>query len=585
MDAMHRGAALRLILPFMAAAALAGVTFLGGCARVASAPAKQPQDVATSGSTKAETEAALAAKAQAAASEPSPAPETDTVEVSPDAAAAQDEDDAPPEDTEPSPLDELPENLPETPAGVVELEHPPVAQELPPTYDIPMVLNDKVAAYVEYFTGDHRDIFAASLARSMQYLDDFKKIFQEEGVPTDLVYMAHVESAFKTNAYSRARAKGIFQFITGTARRYGLRVDFWVDERSDPDKSARAAALYLKDLHGIFGDWYLALAAYNAGEGKIQRAVRRTGKSDFWAIAGTRSLRRETREYVPAILAATLIAKQPARFGFTVEPDPPPPTETVKIDGQVDLRVLAKLVDLDPDVLRKLNPSLRRGVTPPGNPTEVRVPAGSGPALAEAYAALPVKDRMIVTRHVVSRGQTLSTIGRHYGVSVRTLQAANQMGRRTLIHPGQVLIVPSSGASRYYAESSAPAYREHPVRYRVRRGDTLGRIARRYHTSAAAIARASGISVSSTLSIGQRLTIPASRARSTVVASATKGSHRSGVRRTARGESGSVVHTVRRGETLYSIAGRFGVSVRDICALNGISAKATLYPGTQLTIR
>src|SRR5262249_5979053 len=272
-----------------------------------------------------------------------------------------------------------------------------------PGFDIPMILNDRVVAYVDYFTTRHKELFGMSLDRSTQYVATFQRVFEQAGIPKDLVYMAHVESAFKTNAYSRAKAKGIFQFISGTGRRYGLRIDSWIDERSDPQKSAQAAAAYLKDLHEMFGDWYLALAAYNAGEGKIQRSITKTGKNDFWSLASTKSLRRETRDYVPAILAATLIAKQPQKYGFDVMPESAVATDVVPIDGQTDLRVLARLADVDPDDLRQLNPQLRRGATPPGTTTDVRVPAGRGAALAEAYAALPSSDRLVIARHQVAK--------------------------------------------------------------------------------------------------------------------------------------------------------------------------------------
>jgi peptidoglycan lytic transglycosylase D len=533
---------------------------------------------------KAATEAALAEKAREAeqaadaaaqATAPGDVPESDA-----DSQSAVEEEDLPPEEVEPSPLDELPENIPDVSPGDLERDRDLVGQQGGATvFDIPMVLNDKVAAYVDYFTNAHREIFQASLVRSARYVETFQRIFAEAGIPKDLVFMAHVESAFKTNAYSRARAKGIFQFISGTARRYGLRIDGWVDERSDPEKSARAAAAYLKDLHGMFGDWYLALAAYNAGEGKIQRAVHQTKKSDFWQLASTRSLRRETRDYVPAILAATLIAKDPAKFGFTYAPEPPPQADVVKVEGQTDLRVLARLAGADADTFRQLNPYLRRGVTPPHATTDVRVPVGLGAAVSDAYAALPESERMVIARHEVTKGESLAGIARQYQVSTVALQRANGLGRSTSIKPGQELVIPALASPA----PDADLYRAHTITYRVRRGDTLSSIARRYRTSASGIARASGISVKATLSIGQRLHIPASRG-AVAVASASKGAGRTSV--TSRShEDGHVVHTVRRGETLYAIAGLYRVTIDQICALNGIARNGTLYPGTRLTIR
>lgn len=282
------------------------VSVLAGCAGVASAP------VATTASGMASTESQDPSNDLLQAEDPSPSGTEADVEV------ASGDDAEPAEEVAVSPLDELPETTPEVSDSTLERDSKLVAEAFP-TFDIPMVENKRVVAYVEYFSTRHKEFFSASLVRSGRYVEAFQSAFDQAGIPKDLVYMAHVESAFKTNAYSRARAKGIFQFIAATGRRYGLRIDSWVDERSDPNKSAHAAAAYLKDLYGMFGDWYLALAAYNAGEGKIQRSLAKTKKDDFWSLASTKFLRPETRNYVPAILAATLIAKQPEKFGFDVQ--------------------------------------------------------------------------------------------------------------------------------------------------------------------------------------------------------------------------------------------------------------------------
>ena len=345
LGATDRWNALALLLMLLA------VLVLPGCAGIASAP------VATTSSGMNEGAPVPPNELRQAEVTPALEPAAETGEAADDTELA--------EEVEPSPLDELPETAPDLSASDLEKEKQLVAESIP-TFDIPMVLNDKVVSYVEYFSNRQKAFFSASLARSGRYVEAFRKTFDEAGIPKDLVYMAHVESAFKTNAYSKAKAKGIYQFIAATGRRYGLRIDSWVDERSDPEKSARASAAYLKDLHAMFGDWYLALAAYNAGEGKVQRSLAKTRKEDFWSLASTKLLRAETKNYVPAILAATLIAKQPEKYGFDVQLDPPVVTEVVKIEGQTDLRILARLADVDLETLRQLNLQLRRGMTPPG---------------------------------------------------------------------------------------------------------------------------------------------------------------------------------------------------------------------------
>ncbi len=544
-----------------------GMFALAGCATMSSAPT-----ATTSGAISTN----LAPVRQTASVPPATeqnAPQPDEPAAASQSTAADDDQPATEEaeEVEPSPLDELPDTTTLVPQSTLDKDKSIVAESFA-GFDIPMVLNESVAGFVDYFMNPHHELFDASLVRSGRYVATFQTIFQQAGIPLDLVYMAHVESAFKTNAYSRSKAKGIFQFISETGRRYGLRIDSWVDERSDPEKSARAAAAYLKDLHDMFGDWYLALAAYNAGEGKVQRALAQTKKNDFWSLASTRSLRAETKNYVPAILAATLIAKQPGKFGFDPEFEKPIATDVVRIEGQTDLRVLARLGGMDADVMKQLNPQLRRGMTPPGDVTEVKVPAGMGDAMSRAYTSLPASERLVLARHEVESGESLASIAHQFGVTSTQLATANKLAKNATVKPGQQLIIPAVSAStkdEKYDRSSA-------VAYRVRKGDTLYEIASHYKTTPAAIASASGISVHSDLLVGQRLTIPAkggavrvAKAESTHAAPATS----------------SIVHTVRRGETLYRIADHYQVTVDQICALNRITPNGVLYPGTKLTIR
>ncbi|HKQ60115.1 MAG TPA: LysM peptidoglycan-binding domain-containing protein [Candidatus Polarisedimenticolaceae bacterium] len=490
----------------------------------------------------------------------------------------------PGEEHEASPMDELAE-VP-TEGAVPPPVQPPLPEVLAPSFDIPIVFNDRVSTWLDVYSNRHAERFRASLMRSGRYLEMFRKIYAEEGLPLDLIYMAHVESAFKVTAYSRARARGLFQFIASTGRRYGLRVDAWVDERSDPEKAARASAAYLKKLYGDFGDWYLALAAYNAGEGKILRALQRTGQRDFWGIAATRHIRTETKNYVPAIIAATLIAKQPEKYGLSYIPDAPLAYDTIEVEGAADLRVLAECAGSDLETLRELNPALRRMQTPPGATTQVRVPVGRGEQALATLSAIPPSQRVVYVRHAVGRGETLSLIARRYGVSVATIQQTNRLGRRTMIHPGQTLLIPTSGIASIptpsdYAEESDGAARGQVMTYRVRRGDTLSSIARRYATTPASIAAASGIGTGEVLYVGQRLKVVpgvTSRNRARHIAGRSTAPPPSAV------SAGAHIHTVRRGETLWKIAERYNLSIERLCSLNGLTRASVLLPGTRLTV-
>ena len=393
-----------------------------------------------------------------------------------------------------------------------------------PSYDIPMAYNDQVQFWIDFYTVRHREVFEAGLARSGRYMGLFREVFSEAGLPLDLIHLAHVESGYKTSAYSRSHARGIFQFIAGTGKRYGLRIDYWVDDRLDPEKSARAAVAYLSDLHAEFGDWYLALAGYNAGEGRIRSALRKSGRDDFWGIARTNWIRRETKNYVPAILATVMIAKDPARYGIAYAAEPRVLYDTVEVEGAADLDVLARCAGTDLETMKQLNPALRRYQTPPDGASLVRVPPGSGERTLAALARVPVSERVLYARHRVSGGDTLYAISRRYGVSVPAIQQTNQMGRRTTIHVGDVLVIPTAAAASRSAQ-------------------------------------------------GER----------TAVAAATQATPAGAGSRGVAAKP--AVHTVRKGETLWRIAALYDTTVELLCSLNRISAKSTLYPGTRLAIR
>jgi len=450
-------------------------------------------------------------------------------------------------------------------------------------YNIPVVLNDKVLTFIEAFQTRMRGPFEGGLRRSGLYLGMIKRIFEEEGLPTDLAYMAHQESAFKTSAYSRAKAKGLWQFIAPTARKYGLKRNEWVDERSDPEKSTRAAAAYLKDLYAMFGDWHLAMAAYNAGEGKVMRTMRKTGARDYWTLAQhKRALRNETRNYVPAILASIVIDKAPEEYGFFVEPEEALVYDHVTLDSPTDLKVVADCAGTAVETIKMLNPELRTMATPPyaGGYT-LKVPAGTSDEFMQKYAAVPPEDRLRWTQHTVKRGETLAVIGKRYGVSVGSIMSTNSMRSAHRLKVGQSLVIPTSGyapvaqASREQMDEEAPTYdRGEKVIHRVRRGDTIQKIAVRYRTNIASVRQWNGISGSS-IRPGQRLTVYyASRA----------GAHTDAGRLQAP-VSASGEYRVRRGDTLFSIAQRFNMTLEQIRSVNNLGRNSLIRPGDRLKVK
>jgi membrane-bound lytic murein transglycosylase D len=372
-----------------------------------------------------------------------------------------------------------------------DLEHTP--------RDVPIALNPKVLSYVELYQGRLREFMQAGLDRSQRYLPMIQGVFRSEGVPLDLAYIPLVESAFKTNALSRVSARGMWQFMLPTAQEHGLRQDWFLDERSDPEKATRAAAQYLKTLHSMFdGDWYFALASYNAGPGRLQRAVRQSRKTDFWAISSsTRYLPRETREYVPMILAAIIIARNPELYGFRVASAAPLAYEVVAIPGALDLKLIAEWADLTVEELQDLNPELRRTTTPM-TVHELKVPVGTA---APIQAGLATADSHFRTFkfHTVKKGETVTSIARKYGVSSAALREANALSARARISVRQTLAIPSPSTTALPAAVAArptvtsAAGSSAPRTYRVRQGDTLFSIARQFSTTVTLLKQLNGL--------------------------------------------------------------------------------------------
>ncbi len=327
-------------------------------------------------------------------------------------------------------------------------------------YDIPVVLNEAVVKAINYWLGKGRQYFVDGIKRSGRYRELIENVFQAESIPLDLLYLAQVESLFKANAVSRARARGLWQFGKWTAIRYGLKVNRYIDERYDPEKSTWAAARYLNELYAIFKDWNLVLAAYNCGEGKVQRLIERTGRNNFWDLLELRrNFPRETRNHVPLIMASIILARHPEKYGLPLETDPPVAFERVPISKPIDLRTVSKLLGISLQQLRELNPALRSIATPPGYPDfELKIPAGTHPDVYSQLAVLPaVKVRPepeYGDRYRVRPGDTLSEIAARLGVSVAALQEENGIRSPRSLRAGAWISIPSRGARSGAAKRS-----------------------------------------------------------------------------------------------------------------------------------
>ena len=409
-----------------------------------------------------------------------------------------------------------------------------VASDVPTVEsDVPVVVNDTVLRVIAAFQSPAlHDKIAAGLTRSGRYIPMIHRVFAEAGLPKDLAWIAFIESSFLPHARSPRAAHGIWQFMPRTGRGYGLKSNGVVDERSDPEKATRAAARYLAYLHDLFGDWYLAMAAYNAGEGKIMRALERTGARDFWQLASTSAIRRQTQNYVPAFLASLLISKNPSHYGFEVAPEDPMEFEVVRLDRSVQLERLAAGSGLALEDLQTHNPELKSTITP-SQPEgyELKIPAGSREAILAAYAGAPTARPPAFKTHIARKGETLSRIARRYGVSVNALAAANSLFPRSRVSRGQEIMIPEKApASKAAHRRSSASAKKSPTTkvarasappasskkspehksYKVRTGDTLYRIALKHGTTVAEILAINGLG-GGVIRPGDQLKIPAKK--------------------------------------------------------------------------
>ena len=433
---------------------------------------------------------------------------------------------APPALTSPSapassPVDEAPSAAEFPPAvhvSIIEEPAPePEDEENLPTYDVPIILNSSVESHIDYFNVRIRDKFELWLSRSGRYLPLMKEIFKKNNLPEDLVFVSLIESGFNPYAYSRSAAVGPWQFMKGTGRRYGLRINEWIDERRDPVKSTAAAANYLKDLYAMFNSWPLALASYNAGEGRVGRAMAKSKAGDFWDLRSTRYLRPETRNYVPKFMAATIIAKNPEKYGFNLNYHEPLQYDEVVIDRPTDLQLIAKTAGVTYEEVKELNPELRQSVTPLGyDDYRLKLPVGAKTAFEERFAQIPEWEKTVWLKHVVRRGETLASIARKFGTTTATLRDINHL-RRSSVRIGGTILVPTGNRAATIEEAATavtnaaltieePLAREaKPLRYRVKRGDTLWNISKRFNTTVDQIRKWNGLGATSTIRAGRRL--------------------------------------------------------------------------------
>ncbi len=380
-------------------------------------------------------------------------------------------------------------------------------------YEIPLEMNEQVERWVEYFTtGKGRERFTIYLQRAGRYEAMIRQKALDAQLPQDLLYLAMIESGMNPNAYSRARAVGLWQFIASTGRAYGLEISYWMDERRDPFRATDAAIAHLGDLYEQFGSWYLAAAAYNAGPARVRRGIRRTGSDDFWDLSDARVLRRETRNYVPKLLAAATIARNAEEFGFgDVEPFPPLEFDIVHVPDATSFDVLADAAEVTESEIRDLNPHFLRQVTPPDREVDLRVPVGHAEVFTTNYARVPASERVTWLEHRVTRGQTLGAIANRYGTSVAAIRAANDNVRPRRLQIGQRLVIPRSRGSRVASAGStrAPETRsppDGPLTVAVRRGDTLWALARQYGTSTGNLMAMNSLG-SSVIRPGDRITV------------------------------------------------------------------------------
>lgn len=474
---------------------------------------------------------------------------------------------------------------------------------------VPLLQNTQVNRHLVYYTLRRPDVMEKWRERAEVYKPMMLEIFREEGMPEELVYLAFIESGLNPTARSWASAVGMWQFIAATARVYGIEINWWVDERRDPEKATRAAARHLKDLYNVWGDWHLAMANYNISPRGLNRAINRAGGvKDYWAAYPY--LPRETRGYVPGFIATTMINLSPEEFGFQTNYGKDPYSyETVEVDGLMSLEILAEAMGVSTETLKGYNPELLRWATPPGTKYALKVPVGKADDLLAIYDSLPRENQnQSITMHTVQSGESIGLIARKYGTTVSGIYASND-NLSNVIYPGQLIAVPlpagsvdqlsvnrptnqRSGTVTTRSSSSNSSIPANSVKllYKVKTGDTIGHIAEWHDVRAWQIRSWNGIG--NTIRVGQNLTLYVSNNKEEhykAINSLSFNEKQDLERRQKAGENifgeeDASTYVVKRNDTLIAIARSFGISTSQLRELNDI-AGSIIYVGQVLKVR
>jgi len=448
------------------------------------------------------------------------------------------------------------------------------------TNDFPVVLNAKVQQFIDFYSGPRgRKGFHRWLERSSRFLPQMREIFAAEGLPRDLAYLAMVESGFNTRAYSWAHAVGPWQFISSTGKMFDLKQTWWLDERRDFEKSTYGAAKYLKSLHHQFdGEWYLAVASYNAGPGKIRNAIRRYNTRDFWELSRGKYLQNETKNYLPKLMAVLAIASDPDKYGFTdLSYQDPYDYETVVIPSVTDLEIVAKMTGTDYAEIKTLNPELKRWCTPAGvSEYRLRIPAGTADLFHEQYAALSKNDRANYKHHRLKQGDTLLALSKQYGVRVDDIMDLNSIRNPRSLRVGSDLVLPlKKGYTKLPISELKDDYnRSHRQSYNVRNGDSLWSISRRFGVTEKQLRVWNRLGWSNLIRPGQRLAVSSHSAKKQPKRAELK----------ATGPERKIVYHVKSGDTLWGIGKQFSIDTVQICDWNNLSTSHVLHPGDKLTL-